>query len=214
MGRVLDQALGYAVAMTEATTLDHRMRLRRVWVLGGILLLGYVLIGLALPMMAGTATVTRIAFAAATVLFAIGWRGVGSVTARRPLGTVALILLGVWPWVMDLLWLVFPATPSSLAAMPIVSVGTVVQLLVAIVAVTQIARAGVVPQPWSWTPTIALVMVVLAQVLMMAFASISHDQTALVAAMDVAALAQAVAVAGVGVVAIVLATRAEPRGRL
>ncbi|MBM7469130.1 hypothetical protein JOD62_001678 [Microbacterium keratanolyticum] len=199
--------------MTEATTLDHRMRLCRVWVLGGILLLGYVLIGLALPMMAGTATVTRIAFAAATVLFAIGWRGVGSVTARRPLGTVALILLGVWPWVMDLLWLVFPATPSSLAAMPIVPVGTVVQLLVAIVAVTQIARAGVVPQPWSWTPTIALVMVVLAQVLMMAFASISHDQTALVAAMDVAALAQAVAVAGVGVVAIVLATRAEPGGR-
>lgn len=214
MGRVLDQALGYAVAMTEATTLDHRMRLRRVWVVGGILLLGYVLIGLALPMMAGTATVTRIAFAAASVLFAIGWRGVGSVTARRPLGTVALILLGVWPWVMDLLWVVFPATPSSLAAIPIVPVGTVVQLLLAIIAVTQIARAGVVPQPWSWAPTITLTIVVLAQVLMMAFASISHDQTALVAAMDVAALAQAVAVAGVGVVAIVLATRAEPGGRL
>lgn len=196
--------------MTAPTPLDRATLSRRVWLTGGILLVAWALAGLAMPILAGLPWLTRVLFAAAALVFALGWRGEGSVTARRPLGTIALILLGIWPWITDLLWVLFPqsVTYVPLSSFTPFSFLWVIELLLAIIVVTQIARAGVVPTPWSWAPLAALAAVVLTQVGMALFATTTFDQVALTAAMGIVSFVHAAAVAALGIIAIVLAVRA------
>ena len=81
------------------------------------------------------------------------------------------------------------------------------QLAVALIAVSQIVRAHVLLKPWVWAPAVSLGIVVAAQLGMMAFGLNSQNQTALLAATNLVTLAQAVAVVGLGVVAIMLSAR-------
>jgi hypothetical protein len=99
------------------------------------------------------------------LVFAFGVRGSGSVTARRPLGTIALTLLGIWPlvmWVLQTALLPNSVTPTHSIMSTLFALGYVDSFLrfgAALVAVVQIARAGVVPPPWNWAPTWALAAV-------------------------------------------------------
>jgi hypothetical protein len=105
--------------------------------------------------------IPTVLFSAALMIFAFGIRGSGSITAGRPLGTGALAALAVWLVLMDVL----PATigsaltvTSPLAVLIALNyLKLVVQLALAIIAVVQIARAGVVPAPLAWVPTWVLV---------------------------------------------------------
>lgn len=187
-------------------SLAEAARLReRLWVTGGSLLILSVVVGLVFQTTTGVGWIVRLLFAAALVLFALGWRGVGSITARRPLGTVALIVLGVWPWLNDLFWLAIQ--PAAEVSVVIGTAPMVGQLAVALIAVSQIVRAHVLLKPWVWAPAVSLGIVVAVQVGMMVFGLNSQDQTALLAAMNLVTLAQAVAVVGLGVVAIMLSAR-------
>ena len=91
-----------------------------------------------------------------------------------------------------------------------------VMLLLAITAVVQIGRIGVVPRPWNWAPLWALVAVVLARALPIApFWSPLLASGEKVAppfqVFDVLALLNPLAVAFLGIVAIVLGSRTELR---
>ena len=66
---------------------------RHAWVIGGALLMGSVVVSAPLSPYFGGGVIKAALFAAALVVFAFGIRGSGSVTARRPLGTTALVVL-------------------------------------------------------------------------------------------------------------------------
>ena len=64
---------------------------------GGLLLASVVITVIALPPLLPYAEMVGPAlFSAALLVFAFGVRGEGSVTARRPVGTITLALLAVW----------------------------------------------------------------------------------------------------------------------
>ncbi|MCO7203752.1 hypothetical protein NH287_09650 [Microbacterium sp. CnD16-F] len=102
-------------------------------------------------------------------MFAIGSSSHDSVTARRPLGTIALILLALWSSAMRVIGLFQdPTNPTPIVPW---EVTILIPLALSLVAVVQIARAGVVPRRWRWMPAIALgvqvASVALCQLLMM-----------------------------------------------
>ena len=79
------------------------MRGRRLtWTIGGVGLIGAGVAGmlqgatLATPLTDTLALLVDILWAASVLVFAIGSSSHDSVTARRPLGTIALILLALW----------------------------------------------------------------------------------------------------------------------
>lgn len=142
----------------------------RAWVWGGALLVASVVLQMSTwtmlqfggPTASGVvAWVAQAVFAAALLLFAFGWLGRGSVVARRPLGIAAIVVLAVFPLAEQLLWaLVLGILAVAEDALP--ALGTAVlaaQLIVAIVAVAEIARAGVVPRPWNGAPALGLTLV-------------------------------------------------------
>lgn len=127
---------------------------QRAWVFGGSLLLATVVVGVAhqpLASSVGGGFIGSILFSASLVVFAFGIRGSGSVTARRPLGTAALVALATWslvvPIVMELV-VAGDRLPDWLLAFGFAD--SFVGFVLALVAVAQIARAGVVPPPWNW----------------------------------------------------------------
>ncbi|GLK00264.1 hypothetical protein RS81_01920 [Microbacterium terrae] len=141
---------------------------RPTWIIGGALLvvLG-VLVGLSPSLRAnggvdGERAALAVEVAAACVgllvcvLHAVGLRAADSVVARRWVGMVSLVALGiVWVW-YSLWW----ASPSGYGAGPGV-VGP--QLLfflsmsvLSIVATVSIGRARVLPRPWNWAPLAGL----------------------------------------------------------
>ena len=128
------------------------------WFIGGGLLLASVVITVitqpALVPLAGT--VGPALFSAALVVFAFGVRGSGSVTALRPLGTAALVVLAVWLLLGSVLYdfngdIIGNDAPVVVTAFTYAD--SFVQFALALVAVIQIARLGVVPAPWKWVPT-------------------------------------------------------------
>lgn len=132
----------------------------RAWVIGGALFLASVVIGVGtLPMVAviaGGSILATLLFSAALVVFAIGSHGRGSVTARRPLGTIALCVLAVWsPAVSIIEGAALGDTPYG-SLRTIGYVDNAVQFTLALIAVVQIVRAGVVPRPWAWLPAVVL----------------------------------------------------------
>ncbi|UJP09868.1 hypothetical protein L2X99_16055 [Microbacterium sp. KUDC0406] len=191
---------------------------RRTWMAGGVLLLTSVLT-MAVNNMPGAwlGALPGLLFDAALVILAIGLGRGGSVTARRPMGTGALIAFAVWdlvwPWVKGLV--PYPATPDDdyFATMQLLGItGQVVSLILAAVAVTQIGRLRVVPRPWNWAPLWAFAAVVLCQVLqsVLVVASPTAGQDVLIAISGFFVLIDVLATAFLGVLAIVLATRRDP----
>ncbi|KRA22119.1 hypothetical protein ASD65_16500 [Microbacterium sp. Root61] len=191
---------------------------RTAWLVGGSLLIATALLESALSMLFGAGGWTLgvgiaadLLFAAAMVVFAFGLVGGGSVVGRRPLGVTALLVLGLWPLVMRVMWVLIPPIASVSEPLIILSnVSLFVQLAAAIIAVVQIARAGVVPGVARWLPLIALALVVVPEVIVYGFsyaaAAIGGSQL-LTVAFSFAALARFVSVAGLGVSAIILALR-------
>ncbi|MEV8271099.1 hypothetical protein AB0P19_12430 [Microbacterium oleivorans] len=152
------------------------MRGRRLtWTIGGVGLIAAgvagILQGAALgtPLTGTLALLVDILWAESVLVFAIGSSSHDSVTARRPLGTIALILLALWSPAMRVIGLFQdPTNPTPIVPW---EVTILVPLALSLVAVVQIARAGVVPRRWRWMPAIALgvqvASVALGQLLMM-----------------------------------------------
>lgn len=120
----------------------------------------------------------RLLTAAALIVFAVGIRREGSIVARRPVGIVALVAMGVVPPVIELLT---PAVgsvddsgfPQNLWLLQLIGYGSLtISVAAALVAVVEIARARVVPDPWRWAPAwglaVAAGIYVVAQVTLIA----------------------------------------------
>ena len=190
---------------------------RRTWVVGGALLVGSAMLRLAAqgPLFA-LASGVDLLFAAGALLLAIGIGRAGSVTARRPLGTGAVVALVVvllgWPLVANLVTSDdegFGDGQLIGRAFLVTLVQIVLLLAFAIVATVQIGRAGVVPRPWNWAPLWALVVVVLTRILPMLMPrGLYADPTGALMLSGALALLGTAAVAFLGIVAIVLGTRA------
>ncbi|MEU2204937.1 hypothetical protein ABZ469_11380 [Microbacterium oleivorans] len=152
------------------------MRGRRLtWTIGGVGLIAAGVAGmlqgaaLGTPLTGTLALLVDILWAESVLVFAIGSSSHDSVTARRPLGTIALILLALWSPAMRVIGLFQdPTNPTPIVPW---EVTILVPLALSLVAVVQIARAGVVPRRWRWMPAIALgvqvASVALGQLLMM-----------------------------------------------
>lgn len=185
------------------------------WMWGGGLLAGAAVLPLAFG--PGGGAVPRIVgqglVLAAMIVFALGLRGAGSLVARRPVGTVALIALGLIPLVFTV------ATPSNVPESDV----WILQILgytelvlsvgAALVAAVEIARARVVPDPWRWAPTVALALVVLVQAgaQVIGVAAGPEGLRDLAPALSAIALASAVLVPlALGVIAMMLGARGRP----
>ncbi|MCX6501246.1 MAG: hypothetical protein NT132_02370 [Microbacterium sp.] len=137
----------------------------RAWRTGGILLIAATVISLTtpagLPYTGAVQTLATAVFTASMLIFAFGFRGEGSVTARRPLGTTALVTLGVWellaPFVGNAV--IAAVDPRHVASVPWYSVDILARLALALVAAVQIARAHTIRPPWNRAPLWALAAV-------------------------------------------------------
>ncbi|MDF2434728.1 MAG: hypothetical protein JWP44_4359 [Mucilaginibacter sp.] len=130
---------------------------RRAWVIAGAMLLASVVIDLAAQpstvVFTGAGILGTVLFSASLLVFAFGTRGSDSVTARKPLGTAALAVLALWTLLLPALQSVF--FPVGDPPGPLLALGFVdsfVRFAAALIAIIQIARAGVVPRPWNWAP--------------------------------------------------------------
>lgn len=109
-----------------------------------------------------------------------------------------------------------PLTNSASPLELVIPITQSVMLLFAITAVVQIGRIGVVPSPWNWAPLWALVAVVVARELPIApfwspLLGSGQNVAPLFKAFDAIMLLNPLAIAFLGIVAIVLGRRAEPR---
>ncbi len=137
-------------------TVDSRAR-RLTWVTGGILLLLSVVIWFtARGELAGFAIAKDAVFASAAVLFVIGVGRAGSVTARRPVSTVATLALAVTPFAQSLWFGLVPESPGDPNAREdawVLAAALYYGSLAAfaIIAAVGIGRAGS-SSPWRWAP--------------------------------------------------------------
>lgn len=194
---------------------------RRTWVLGGALLVASALVQLAAQgSLAPLYRAVDVLFAAGVLVLVIGIGRAGSVTARRPLGTGAVValvvVLLVAPYLSSTLLTGIAPAPGTISGYQIFFwIQLAVSLMLAILAATQIGRAGVVPQPWNWAPLWALGAVTLAQLIPMApfwapLLGSGQDPSALLGLFSVFGLVRPLAIAFLGIVAIVLGTRSAP----
>jgi hypothetical protein len=136
---------------------------RIAWIVAGSLLIASVLAGVAFQPPASVlpgGMLATLLYSAALLLLAFGVRGSGSVTALRPLGTGALLVLAAWAFAGPMVGAL--ASQQDLADGDLMGFGyadTLLQFAAALVAVTQIARAGVVPRPWNLAPAWGLAAV-------------------------------------------------------
>lgn len=130
--------------------------------IGGGLLLGSVALSL-IPFF--DLSVRVILFSAALFVFAFGVRGAGSVTARRPIGTAAVTLLGVWLILgavfRDVAGFGYSDWLTSDAMKLLNNLDSFARFAIALVVVVQIARVGAVPAPWKWLPAMILAVLVI-----------------------------------------------------
>ncbi|BDZ54235.1 hypothetical protein [Agromyces marinus] len=196
----------------DATTTTNA---RRAWVLGGGLLLASTVVGsVAAPALwgvPGSGFAGPALFSIALLVFAFGFRGAGSVTARRPLGTAALSLLAVWTFADGILLDLLPLESMSAAEQMLVSISdTVLTAALAAIACVRIGRAHVLPPPWNWAPCWALGAVIVPavlQYLVFAFDAGSPDLRVATVLVGLDSLVRTIAAVFLGVVAIVLSTR-------
>jgi hypothetical protein len=202
------------------TTVDSGSNLRQAWLLAGSLLLAAVVLGASLhavtDVFRGVRVLAPALFAASLLVFALGLHGVGSVTARRPLGTAALAILAVWvlvaPLLTDILGTGAPDGPS--AALVFSLVDPYVRFALALVAVVQVGRARVVAPPWNWLPAWVLAALTVPWVIGQVVAASVTPGSESAFVLYIGAFEGLVGVVGavaMGIVAIVLADR--DRGR-
>lgn len=131
---------------------------RLTWVAGGVLLLLSAAVGLgARGPLAALSPGKDWLFAAAGVLLVIGIGRGGSITGRRFMGTVSTILLVLSPVTQSYWFSVVPdsagdpnAAEDAWVLVATAYFGTLVVL--AMISVSAIVRAGVIPSPWRWAP--------------------------------------------------------------
>jgi hypothetical protein len=182
----------------------------RTWVAAGILLIVATLLPLVLrtaaPMnpIPGADIFDVLLFAVALGLFALGRPGV---TARRPLGTIALLALAVWSVGAMVVWSVAAVPLAQSSGMLTSIVDDVVRLALAIVAVVEIARAGVVPRPWHRAPLWALVAVAVPQIVVFGLTVSPNTAQTGIDLLPVSIATTLIAPVFLGVLAIVLGVR-------
>jgi hypothetical protein len=183
----------------------------RAWIIGGALFLGSVVVGVGtqplVALIAGGTIVATLLFSAALVVFAIGINGRGSVTARKPLGTVALCALAIWTPVVAIVQQLMAVTLiTSGALLAYAYVTALVQFALALIAVVEIGRARAVPTPWTWVPAAVLaIMTVLWFIEHVPY--LLADPAAALVLMTIEGLVRVAAPVLFGVVAIVYANR-------
>ncbi|GHD41890.1 hypothetical protein [Mycetocola manganoxydans] len=189
---------------------------RRTWFLGGVLLLVSHVVTAGLEpggfLLGISNTLGTVLFAAALVVFALGFSAAGSVTARRPLGTGALVALAVWSLV-DLVLDLAGAIPGDIALDVLVTFGyidTAVQFALAVVAAVQIARAGVVPKPWNWAPAVVVAALTVSWLLQFILQGVMQNgEPAVYLLLSIDSVVRIGGTIFLGVLAIVLATHAN-----
>lgn len=148
--------------------------LRTTLTVGGILLLAQAAALLLTMAMAGAvgsipllSWIGILVSSAALVIFAIGIGRQGSLVARRPLGVAALLVLAVWPFVDRTIEAFIPITIDSVDFWQSWGYASLaVRVCAAIIAVVEIARAGVIRGSLRWAPMWALVAIAVPQVVM------------------------------------------------
>jgi len=143
--------------MAHSQFRDSASQAALAWFIGGgLMLVSVVATALSPSPFFSYGSLSMVLFAAALLVFAFGVRGQGSVTARRPLGTITLVLLAVWTVLGSVLSgaiadsLSNDSLPGPLMAFAYAD--SFVQFALALICVMQIARLGVVPAPWNWLP--------------------------------------------------------------
>jgi len=197
--------------MMSETRVEADTAKARVWIVGGSLLLAAVVIGAGVATVWTDAGVVReLLVAAALLLFAFGFRGAGSITACRPVPTIALTVLAISLLVSPLL----NAILFSLgAALDVIAAATqitlVVQFACALIAVMAIGRLAVVPSPFNWAPALALAGITLSGVAqaVAAIAITQNAQEVFVVLIGVDVIIRVGTLVALGVIAIVLGDR-------
>lgn len=200
--------------MIDRTFAARSTTVRNVWLIAGGLLAASGILGAAhSPPLAGVLGIgvgsltplVILLFGAGGMLFALGLRGEGSVTARRPLGTTAIVLLvAILPFVRLFVW---DAVPAAVYASGVLYVFTIVDLLVelalALIAALAIARAGVVPEPWCRAPLWAVGIAAIAETVrvLVGLTGVNVFSTTID---GIAQLLPALLTAALGIIAIVL----------
>lgn len=127
-----------------------------VWYVAGGLLVASVLLGpyVRFESLIGlnAGILPALMFTGALILFAVGTDRSTSVTARRPLGTIALIALGVWTFIATLVRGTATVPPAIETFLTFGYIDLIVQFVLALIAATQIARAGTVHRPANLVP--------------------------------------------------------------
>jgi hypothetical protein len=161
-------------------------------------------------------------FGLGVLVLAIGLGRAGSVTARRPLGTGAVIGLVLVMLVQPYVYAAFtpredtmPAPGTSTPLQIVYPVVLCLMLMLAIIAVVQIARIGVIPRPWNAAPLWVLVVAAVARALPMApfwspMLGSGENVAPLFSIFDTLAVLQSLSVVFLGTVLVVLGSRAEP----
>lgn len=190
---------------------------KNTWMLGGTLLIISGLLHSGRPGAPYLHIASVLLFSAALVLFAIGLKPEASVTARKPLGTVALIGLALLSVLHAFEGQLYGIVPTDLLGILNI-IGLAVRGAFALVAVVQIARAAVIPRPWNTLPGWTLValaavnalQIVITQVFVLHGNSGGSDaQNTLIAISSVVGLIAMTAPLLLGVMAVVLAARAS-----
>lgn len=144
----------HLIGMEQRST--PRTEPMHVWYVAGGLLVASVLLGpyVRFESLIGldAGIIPALMFAGALVLFAIGSDRSTSVTARRPLGTIALIALAVWTLISTFVSGAATVPPATETFLSFGYIDLIVQFILALIAATQIARAGAVPRPANLAP--------------------------------------------------------------
>ncbi len=197
---------------------------RLTWIVGGSLLIAYAVLlllgqGIQPAWIPGARYLLHALWAAALVVFAFGIRGAGSIVAKRPAGVVALLVAAAMPFVSDVvLGLLAPATlePTYDPAFA-VTVSTSLQALslgALVAACVIIARAGAVPHRWRWLPLIVVTVAAAPQVislLVLVSTPAPYAQLGIALFLSSIRFVGSLAALVLGIFAIVLAPREEPR---
>lgn len=186
---------------------------KQVWIVAGALMIGSVLLGPVLQVgsyMGPTGgLLSTLLIVVSTIMFAIGADRSTSVTARRPFGTAALIGLAVWTAVGTPVLDALATLPGRGAMIGFGHVDLIVTFVLAAIATTQIARAGIVPRPWNLAPLWVLAAAVAVRVVQLVVIITAGPDASRFAPFlsTLDGLGGVVAPVFLGIVAIVLASR-------
>jgi hypothetical protein len=127
-------------------------------VTGGVLLVLSAAVGVAAAHAPWGASVKDWLFLAAVVVLVIGIGRAGSVTARRPIGSTATILLAIAPLTQSFWFGLMPVTDNPHAAEDVSALFGLTYygalFVLAVIAVVSIVLADALPSGWRWAPLV------------------------------------------------------------